>query len=395
MRVAGRAHVDELHVVAVDAARASRFRHAAEPERCAAASVAARSRPHSAASRGRSGRSNACGAVAPGLGVRRAHERVADHPDTSVRRVLPARSADIRIPVRRQRRPGCRRWTRRARTYAAVTGRAATASIMLQHVQRQLAGRPVRPSRARMAAGHVQHAAGRGPPPPRPTGSRLPVVAAGRRGPGCRRRTGWGRAATRVASVPVISTKPVPAQRRVEAEQQRGGRPRRRTRPARATWVGTSTVERGPGPRPGADDPGGRRRAGRPRRPASAGPNSVASVRQVVRPQVEQRARRPRRNRNSGSWCQRSGPGLLHQGQRGLRRRRSRPPAISRRAVCRPAPSTVSGAQPTRTPARGRRGEQAAPGRGVRGQRFLVPDVLARRDRGRAPPRRARRGWSG
>ena len=60
------------------------------------------------------------------------------------------------------------------------------------------------------------------------------------------------------------------------------------------------------------------------------------------------------------------------------------PESISRLADCRPAPSTVSGAQPTRTPA-GR-----APGRAARAaaadverQRLLAPHVLARRDRGR------------
>src|ERR1700722_664759 len=68
----------------------------------------------------------------------------------------------------------------------------------------------------------------------------------------------------------------------------------------------------------------------------------------------------PRRNRNSGSWCQRCGPGSCIRAS-ALCGSPMTPSSISRRAVCSPAPSTVSGAQPTRTPARTAAASRARP----------------------------------
>ena len=59
----------------------------------------------------------------------------------------------------------------------------------------------------------------------------------------------------------------------------------------------------------------------------------------------------PRWNRNSGSGCHRSGPGSCIMASAACGTPMA-PASMRRRAVCSPAPRTVSGAQPTRRPAR-------------------------------------------
>ena len=78
MRVTGRAHVDELHIVAFQQGAPVGF-HPAEPvtprgglrRRLVPAAQRGQHRPQRQVERVRGG--------TPGLGVRRAHERIADH----------------------------------------------------------------------------------------------------------------------------------------------------------------------------------------------------------------------------------------------------------------------------------------------------------------------------
>ena len=83
----------------------------------------------------------------------------------------------------------------------------------------------------------------------------------------------------------------------------------------------------------------------------------------------------PRWNRNSGSGCHRSGPGLCISAS-AVCGTPIAPSAISRRAVCSPAPSTVSGAQPSRRPARPASASRRCPVAVSRASGFSVQTLL-------------------
>ena len=133
-----------------------------------------------------------------------------------------------------------------------------------------------------------------------------------------------------VPSVPVISTSPCRGSGESKLNSSDAAPPQAYSTSA-PTWVGTSTGELNAGLGPGADDPGGGGLAADRRDPGRRAEDR-GQGREVVRPEVEQRAR-PDRNKNSGLGCQLSGPGLCIRVSAVCGTGRSRLSAMSRRAV--------------------------------------------------------------
>ena len=101
--------------------------------------------------------------------------------------------------------------------------------------------------------------------------------------------------------------------------------------------------------RPGLDEPLLQRPDRRPHhRPH--GPEQVDQRGEVVRPHVEERPAARRGSRSRGCGCHRSWPAVIIIADAAVGTPMA-PASIAARAVCVPVPSTVSGAQPTRTPA--------------------------------------------